>query len=208
MQGSYEWHCDRAGKATASEFDLIMNRPGSWKRYAEKIRKDRDQLLSGTLTTNNIDHVPAIAWGKKYESKARAEFEFRHQVDVNVPDFRDLSSASMIGCSADGIYKTDNVLCGIEIKCPFNESNHFLTIADGMPYKHMAQVQGCIWIWGLKGIYFISYDPRQHGIHQYYEQWIPRDDKYIQTLDRKVHKFLEYVDSGEIITSTSIPSLF
>lgn len=206
-QGSKEWLIQRLGCATASQFSRVMGGPAAWTSYAKQIREER-KLLERINSDEDVE-IPngytnnAMAWGNKYESHARAEFEFRNDVDVNVPSFVKHPNIPWCGCSPDGLVGTvEDPEWFIEIKCPFNESVHMETLANGIPKQHKPQIQGQHMICGLQMGTFITFDPRRERGRRYKEFTTVLDEEYAATLTSRIVKFLEFVESGDEVPSS------
>jgi putative phage-type endonuclease len=193
-QGSAGWLADRAGHATASCFaDIVaIGKTG-------KPLKARDDYLM-KLVVERITAEPvasassfAMNWGTDAEPYARAEYELATGNIVTEVGFVRHPVHKWIGASSDGRVGPRGA---VEIKCPHNSAIHLQTWAEGMPEHHTAQVQGQIWILDLDWVDFCSYDPRLQsgGEHlKLYTQRIPRDQKYIDSLEDQVLQFLAEV---------------
>jgi predicted phage-related endonuclease len=206
-QRTDQWFRDRLGKVTASRFGDVMGSPAAWRSYASEIRQGIE-LRASIDNGDPVDLPPsfcneAMAWGNTYEDVARAEYEMRFDVDVVVPDFIVHPTHSHIGCSADGlIFIEDSPLAvpvgGIEGKCPFNQNVHARTLVTReMPTEHRPQVQGVIWVCGLKWCDFTSFDPRRDDDGRLFVARQLRDETYIALLAERVGRFWQFVVSGD-----------
>jgi predicted phage-related endonuclease len=191
LQRTEEWFADRCGHVTASRFCdvLAVGKTG-------KPLKARDDYLM-RLVIERITGQPAesvdsyaMAWGRDAEPFARAAFEAETALIVTESPFVKHPSISFVGCSPDGLIGKD---AGYESKCPKNSAVHLATIRDGMPEEHAAQVQGCMWVTGRSRWHFVSFDPRMPEHLRLYHQVIDRDEKYIQSLELEVIRFLDEV---------------
>lgn len=222
-QGSQEWHKVRLGKITASQMSRVMGSNRSWSSYARQLRDELailDRINAGEDIElgNNFDNE-AMAWGRRWEPVARAEYEFREDCDVNEDGFIIHPEYPFIGASPDGSIEPDDdsMLGTLEIKCPFSESVHLATIANGMPSSHKPQTQTQIWTTGAHWVSFVSYDSRRDLARQYFHQKIERDGTYINLMESRCLEFWEFVQSGtegpgkiksDRIRSNTIPELF
>src|SRR5882757_4309420 len=144
---------------------------------------------TGLWKSNRI-YQCQIYGGKDLEPFARRAYEIEKGAIVDETGFIPHPTIEFCGGSPDGLVGIDG---GIEIKCPKDRRIHMQTWRYGMPVEHIAQVQGNIWINGLKWIDFISYDPRAPEQFRLYVQRIHRDDKYILALESHVIEFLGQV---------------
>lgn len=210
-QGSYEWRVARLGMVTASEFGRLWTEAGR-RGYAAKLRHEREMLERHVADGEELVVGPdfesrSTEWGKTTEPLARAEWELRHDADLEVPAFVFHSDLEFVGCSPDGLA----IPGGVEIKCPYVEGNHQRTLVAGMDDDHVPQVQGVIWVCGLEWLDFVSYDPRAPLHMQYYEQRVYRDDRYIAALADRVARFWRYVVDGDyepVTDGRTIPTIF
>jgi hypothetical protein len=214
-QGSREWRMARLGKVTASRFGDIMagTESGAYCSYAKQLRTEL-AMLEKLKAGEPVEFAPdfysaATAWGTRFEPMARAEYEFKHDCDVEVQPFLTHHAYPFVGASPDGIWHSI-LRTGLEIKCPYDPGRHAETTVHGMAHEHMAQVQGGMWVTGLESWVFISFDPRRKDSGRYYEQLVWRDAEYIERLQHMVLGFWDFVNSGQEIpiASDSVPILF
>lgn len=213
-QRTDEWYRKKLGKVTASEFRRLRT-PGGRASYARRIRDELDKLkileAGGEIELGPDFSAAATDWGIIQEPRARATWEFRHEVDLVQVDFVQHPRFPFVGCSPDGL--TPDGRGGAEFKCPYNERVHLDTLVAGkMPAEHVPQTQGQIWICGLEWVDFGSFDPRREPSRQYFETRIHRDERYIQQLARDVFDFWDFVLSGKErepeIVSGELPIIF
>lgn len=195
LQGSPEWFAERAGRATASEFETVQmegrskNVPSETRfKYAVQLAMER---VSGTIAQGGT--FAATEHGKTFEPHAQMAYEERTGNVVEVVSFI-RHPTLMAGASPDGLIDLNG---GLEIKCPANPLVHFLTLKRGMPKEHTGQVQGGMWITGRKWWDFVSYRPDAPEGLKLYIQRIERDEAYIANLEAKVMQFLGEVDELE-----------
>lgn len=209
-QGSKEWLEARRCKLTASEFHIVTSGTTAAKeRLVDRILKELSGYVFPEINARSLSH------GKEYEDHAIGAYEL-HQLergkDIEVdkcgllvhPDY------SFIGGSPDGLVGVDGL---IEVKNPYNNENHRVTLITGMPAKHRPQCVGNIWVSGREWCDFISHDPHEpHIPNRLYVQRIYRDDDEIALLADQVLNFwdkhisrLEPVKSEDLLT-TQIPT--
>ncbi|ENZ1877358.1 lambda exonuclease family protein [Salmonella enterica] len=151
-QNSEEWELLRLGKATASNFGLIMaNEGGAFgepaKRYALQIALEQIKGCKSELTYSN-EHMER---GHEQELIARMLYEERYFIDVDNGGFFDHDT---YGDSPDGLVGTDGLL---EIKSVV-ASTHYATMVRGKfdpTYKW--QLIGHLDCSGRDWVDFVSY---------------------------------------------------
>lgn len=189
-QQTADWLKARAGHVTASRFKDVLAKIKSGE--AQTRAKYRLQLVTERLTGLPVEGYKnaAMAWGTEREPEARMAYEAATGEIVAEVGFLVHPTIQWCGASPDGLVGADGM---VEIKCPFESTVHVLTLIDGMPSEHMAQIQGNLWVNGRKWCDFISYDPRLPEGLQLHRQRIERDDKFISSLVAEVAQFLAEV---------------
>ena len=182
-QGTEEWHAARRGKATSSRFKDCLN---SGKGFTQTNLSYIYELVAENLTgeTKQVS-ARAIDHGNEWEWFVREYIEKARGVEVWEVGFSPLPSDDRIGGSPDGIVGKNETI--VEIKCPYNSAVHVKTLVTGeMPFEHMAQVQGNMWVTGAANAIFASFDPRVDSRNNLVLIDVPRDDEYIEMLKEKV----------------------
>jgi len=156
-QRSEEWLAARLGKFTASRFgDLMTNARKKdevlgataisyiYEKAAELLTEERKEIFGA-----------ALDWGNEYESICKAYYSELKGVTIEEMPFVLINEYS--GASPDGM--VDGEL--IEIKCPYNTSNHLKTAFEGyIDPKYVWQMQGQMLATGALACRFLSFDPR------------------------------------------------
>jgi putative phage-type endonuclease len=190
-QRSDEWFMARLGKATASRFNDIMSTTKTG--YGAGRKNYRAELVIERLTGEKIENYTNsfMQWGIDNEPTARLAYE-SESGDI-VKDATFVQHALLdAGASPDGYIGDDGIL---EIKCP-NSATHIQTLqSKKIPYQYIAQVQGQMWITGRAWAKFVSFDPRMPINAQIIIIDVPRDDEYIEKLEKEVTSFLEEVEA-------------
>ncbi len=193
-QGTEQWHQDRSGCATASQFcDIIAvsKKDGKpLKARDDYIWKVVTERLYGTPTESVT--AKSMEWGKELEPFARQAYEVLTGSIIVPSGFVFHPTIAFCGASPDGLIEQDG---GIEIKCPKDRRVHMQTWLTGMPVDHMPQVQGNMWVNDRAWWDFISYDPRAPIEFQLYVQRIHRTDHYIKALESHVVEFLKEAEA-------------
>lgn len=223
IQLSHDWFKVRLGKITGSEMSRVMGGPRAWASYARQLREELatlDRLEAGEEIELGSDFdTEATAWGRRWEPAALAEYSFREDVDVDAVGFAVHPDFPFIGCSVDGkVYEGGGLRGIIEAKCPYSESVHLHTLSCGVvPGEHIHQVQTGIWVYGVDGGSFVSFDPRRDLNRKYFHRLVERDGTYISLMEARCLEFWEFVKSGrdepgkiksDRIGSDTIPQLF
>lgn len=168
-QGTPEWFNDRLCHFTSSEIYKLMTNPKSKKdQEAGKPSKTAEEYIFEKLAEDMTGMRKCSAdtkserWGETYEPEAISAYESASGNKVDLCGFIEWSR--MFGGSPDGLVGEDGI---IEIKCPFNSSNHvrYLLLENqyelnGLEPEYYAQIQGNLLVTGRKWCDFISYDPR------------------------------------------------
>lgn len=188
IQGTDEWLKARCGIVTASRFNDVMAKIKSGEasyRYNYKAEKVAERLTG--LPTPSFSNS-AMIWGTDHEDEARSVYEAIK--DIKVKQTGLVRFGEWIGASPDGLVGEEGL---IEIKCP-NTATHIQTLlANEMPKKHYAQVQGQMWITDRMWCDFVSYDPRLDDKNAIFITRVKRDDVYIKSLEDEVNKFVQEV---------------
>ena len=189
-QGTPEWHQLRLGKVTASRVSDVMAKiktgeSASRKNYRAELVVQRLTGLPSESFTN-----AAMEWGTATEPMARIAYEIEKEVLVEQVGFIEHPTIAMFGCSPDGLVH-DGM---IEIKCP-NSATHIEYLTDNKaPAKYINQMQCQMAVTGKKWCDFVSFDPRLPEDLQLFVVRVPRDDKYIGTMEVEVVEFLTEVE--------------
>lgn len=184
-QGTQEWLDARLGLATASEFHKVMtcmNKPNVLPAGAMTYMNDLiTEIMTGEskgFTSKYTDH------GIEYEPQARDIYEIDHDVTVR-PVGLCINNNNLWGYSPDGLVGDSGL---IEIKCPYNITNHIDAILNGMHKKHLPQVQGGLMITGRQWCDFVSYAPAL-PTQPIEIRRIERDEEYICKLKKRLTLF-------------------
>ncbi len=154
-QGTPEWRAIKAGVASPSNFDRLITASMKPSSQADDYYYE---LMAEWILGECKELPPNLFWvnrGSELEPKARLAFEIIHG-DVHQVGFAFKDKSKLIGCSPDGFYGKK---AGLEIKVP-EPNNHLSYYLRGeIPKKYLPQVQGSMWITGLKEWYFMSWNP-------------------------------------------------
>ncbi len=153
-QGELDWFILRAAIPTASEFDNLVT-PEFKPRFGETrhtylCKKAAEWWQGGPLPQIN---TWSMDQGKILEQEAIPWFEWDQQCEVRRVGFI-TNDAHSAGCSPDGLIGED---CGIEIKCPFAETQVRYLVGGVVPKDYLAQVHGGMYVTGYPRWKFLSY---------------------------------------------------
>lgn len=177
-QRSNEWHAARSGRLTASRFaDVIAGKDTKRRRmYMKNILLDLREVDDFELDSPWFKH------GQEWEDEARERYEFETERSVTLVGLITHPVLDYVAASPDGLVGEDG---GIEIKC-HKSYPEFVKVRDnGIPARHLPQVQGNMWVTGRKWWDFIGY---WKGLRQgipataFTVRRIERDDDFIKRL--------------------------
>lgn len=152
----------RNGMFTGSEVYKLMGAKGMGKTGETYIYEKVSEFLTGLPCKEEFSSA-ATAWGIEHEDEAKQYFEAA--TGLKVEPVGTISNDMIVG-TPDGIIK-GLVDVGFEIKCPYNSGNHVKNLMmqsandllDLRP-EYYWQCVSYMWLTGLKGWKFCSYDPR------------------------------------------------
>jgi len=154
-QHSEAWHEARCGRVTGTRFkDLIMGE--STKGYKDLVTNIACEIITGRAEETYTNAI--MEAGIETEPEARKEYENQFGVDIKqvgfiIPDENHVYH-DWIGISPDGLTQDEGM---IEIKCPLMKTHLGYIEANVLPSEHEKQIQGQLFVTGLKYCDFISY---------------------------------------------------
>ena len=203
QQGEQEWLDARAGIPTTSEFANLVT--PAWKvRTAKDIETYLHKKLAERMGyTVSVFFSGPMEQGSILEDTARPWYAFAHNRDVAACGFFTTDDGSA-GCSPDGIFgpPEDIAECGgIEIKCPQPHAHFGYLLANEVPAKYRAQVQGAMYVTGAKKWTFVSYlgDGFVNGKTVPVPKLVltvPRDEVAMSALGEALAAFNKRLDAG------------
>jgi hypothetical protein len=154
-QGTDEWRGIKGGVVSPSNFDRLVTAAMKPSSQADDYFFD---LMAEWVMGKCKELPPNLYWvnrGTDMEPQARLAVSII-MGDVHQVGFAYKDKRKLIGCSPDGFLgKT----AGLEIKVP-DPHNHMAYYLRGTcPKKYLPQVQGSMWVTGLKEWYFASWNP-------------------------------------------------
>ena len=166
---------------TASSFPLLMknDKKGTGPAQTAMAVIERHAIEMLGVKYEEIELVPCI-WGIENESNAFIAYEKSTLSRPKKALFKISPTLSYVGGTMDGLVGSNG---GIEIKCPYNPTNHIKITEQIKNYFY--QIQGYIWIYELDWIDFVSYDPRYPAEYCLCIKRMERDDKIIKSLEER-----------------------
>jgi len=194
-QGSPEWFAQRLGKVTASRVaDVIAKTKTGYSTsrdnyMAQLVCERMTGVVAESFTNAAMQH------GTDTEPLARAAYEAHADVLVDEVAMIAHPTIEAAGASPDGLVGDVGQL---EIKCP-NTATHIDTLlSQTVLGKYNTQMQWQMACTGRQWCDFVSFDPRLPTELQLFVKRVPRDDAYIQMLEKEVVLFLTELD-GKIM---------
>jgi hypothetical protein len=127
-----------------------------------------------------------MADGTEREPKARIFYEGITGNKVEQVGLIYLDERKTIACSPDGLIKSNGTyIKGLEIKCPKLSTQIRRVRENVLPKEYILQVQGSMWVTGLKEWDFISWHPNYKPLIL----TVKRDEALIEKLSKAVLDF-------------------
>jgi hypothetical protein len=212
-QHTKEWFLARRGKLTSSKMKTIVH--GGPKGWLTLIKKLQAELASDDFLGPDLEHIPAIAHGRKHEPIALANIELERGIDASLVGFVTHPIYDYIGCSSDWVEydpATKRVKVNGEIKCPLDLKRHLAVYQTGrMPDDHRPQVQCQMFVHEVDRTLFTSYHPdAPHWKIRTVCVEVPRDETYVELMLRRCEEFrrVMFGESTVYKKVIEIPSLF
>jgi len=190
-QGSEAWFQMRLGKITASRVTDVMAKIKTGEAAGRKNYKA--ELIAERLT-NIVQPMgftsAAMVWGTESEPQARAAYEFINDVDVELITFVDHPTIGHAGASPDGFVGDDGLL---EIKNPNTATHIDYLLNRKIPKKYINQMQWQMACTDRQWCDWMSFDSRMPEHLNKLIIRVPRDNAYINEIEREVAKFNEEI---------------
>lgn len=195
-QQTEEWYQARAGMITASRFGDIMSPRGLTKTADDYLNALAVQRLGGTMEGRSLDGLPAIEHGHTYEPDARRFYQLSLDIRIQQVGLLTRDDWPGVGGSPDGLVDdpAEDGPGGVEIKCPYNSSNHVNYLLGHVPSKYDWQMQGLMWLTKRDWWDFVSYDPRMPENLRLYRRRIRRDLDKHENLEARLKRFGKEID--------------
>lgn len=185
-QRSVEWYQARRGKATGSQFNVLMAKRGlgkSAETYAKSLIADEiqdtfEEQFTSKAMQNGIDLEPVAI--NRYEIETMNE----------VTPFGFITKGDFIGCSPDGLVGSNG---GIEVKCPSRDKHINNLLSTKCPPEYYDQIQGLIHISDLDWCDFVSYNPHFKKPYQIKIIRVLPDLAWVELFKERIIEFKELI---------------
>ena len=179
-QRSDEWFNARLGIPTASSFNKLITSTGKPSTQAatyintliaERVTGERSETHTSPAMERGTElEADAVAWYELLTDNVVVETGFHRHPDV------------ACGASPDGLVG-DGEGC-LEIKCPMASTHVANLRKNAVPSQYVPQIQGQMWVLGLKWCDFVSYHPQLPPTLIR----VTRDEGFIEALAEQVRK--------------------
>jgi hypothetical protein len=186
----------RIGRFTGSEIHKLMSAKGIGKTGETYIFEKAAEFLTGEPIKPEFT-AQSTQWGIDHELEAQLYFQSATGLIIDKCDT--LDNGSIVG-TPDGLIKSE--LCGFEIKCPFNSSNHLRNFLmsgssdlEDLRPEYYWQIVAYMWLTGYNKWKFCSYDPRFKDAKRMLILNIDLNKEHLEALKHRVSIAKEMFDS-------------
>jgi putative phage-type endonuclease len=182
-QQSEEWYKQRAGRPSASNFDMLITTKGEPSKQAEKYMHTlAGERLLGTKAETYQNE--AMKRGTELEGEARQLYEFITGNEIKQVGICFYDDRMLYCASPDGLIEPDGCL---EIKSPNMATHVGYLLKQELPTDYFQQVMGQLLCTGRQWVDFFSYYP---GIAPFLIR-VPRNDEFISKLKVRLESFCQ-----------------
>jgi len=157
-QGSEAWFDARCGKITGTRFKTLMSAE-STIGYKDLVTDLAGEILTGEIEQGYTNED--MQRGIDLEPEARKLYEYLFECEVEEVGFcepdEDNVFHGLIGISPDGLLKDSGIT---EFKCPKRKTHLNYIEKNVMPNEYKWQIQGQLFVTGVKYCDFMSYHPK------------------------------------------------
>lgn len=181
-QGTPEWFQGRLGIPTASNFDKLLT--GTLKPSAQSVDYMHKLVVEWYRQVPEESFVSDwMKRGTDMEPEARSAYEFITDTEVHQTGLVYSDKRKLISCSPDGLLADR----GLEIKCPSPAVHGGYIMSEKLPARYVAQVQGSMYVTGMKQWDFFSYHPEMPP----YLITVNRDERFMKAIDKELEDFID-----------------
>jgi len=201
-QQSDAWFLARKGKFTSSQIHKLLGEPKS------KEAKERGDLSDGALTYimeciaesvgGEIPKFSNFATERGNELEPQAKVKYAFETGNKVFGISFIERDRHYGGSPDGKVEENDIIGGLEIKCPYNSSIHLEHCLIKTPEYFKAYFKEYYWqcvshinLMEVEWCDFVSYDPRINHDKCFHVFRLQRDEKELELLNKKIAKAKE-----------------
>lgn len=196
-QQSEAWFEAKCGRVTGTRFKALVAGE-STQTYKDLVTNIACEIITGkmeeTYSNANMEH------GLETEPEARDEYQDICSIRVKEIGFvipnEDTKYHEWIGISPDGFTEDEGM---IEIKCPLARTHLEYIEAKRLPSEYRYQVQGQLFVSGLKYCDFISYVEgmkpfiiRVYPDLELFKEFEKRLDVLIEQVKKKLENYYKY----------------
>jgi putative phage-type endonuclease len=196
-QRSEAWYSVKCGLVTSTRFKSLVAKETT-DAYKDLVTNIACEIITGKMEEGYSNAM--MEYGIEMEPKARIEYEDIVDCEVKTVGFITRNEGDKyyewIGDSPDGLLPEDGVL---EIKCPLARTHMEYIERNELPSEYRHQVQGHLFVTGLKYCDFVSYFPGMKlfvfrvypDINQFHD-YEDRLDKLIKDVEMKLAMYNNY----------------
>ena len=209
-QRSEPWYLAKCGLVTSTRFKSLCAKDKTGA-YKDLITNLACEIITGKMEETYSNAL--MEYGIETEPLARKEYEDIIDCEVKTVGFitpdEDSKYYSWIGDSPDGLLPDEGVL---EIKCPLARTHLEYIEANKLPAEYRHQVQGHLFVTGLKYCDFMSYVPgmksfiiRVYPDLELFAEFEKRLDQAIKQIQNKIEVYNKYDLLYENLPDTGRP---
>jgi len=196
-QRSEAWYSIKCGLVTSTRFKSLVAKETT-DTYKDLVTNLACEIITGKMEKTYSNAM--MEYGIETEPLARAEYEWITDIPVKTVGFitpdEDHKYHSCIGDSPDGLLPEEGIL---EIKCPLARTHFNYMEAGKLPSEYRYQVQGHLFVTGLKYCDFVSFVPgmklfiiRVYPEPELFTEFERRLDILIEQVDQKIKLYNNY----------------
>ena len=196
-QRSEAWYAVKCGLVTSTRFKNLCSKETT-DSYKDLVTNIACEIITGKMEENYSNAI--MEYGIETEPKARQEYEDIVDCEVKLAGFITPDEGheyfDWIGDSPDGLLPEDGIL---EVKCPLARTHLEYIEANKLPSEYRHQVQGHLFVSGLKYCEFVSYFPRMklfifrvYPDLELFKEFEVRLDKLIKDVENKLKVYEQY----------------
>ena len=191
-QGSVEWLLERSGNITASRIKQLLT-GGSGVTRKSYIYDIVTEIMTQSNTESFCNYN--MQMGSLLEPFASRCYTAQTGRILTSVGMGYLNADKRVSASPDGLVYENGILRrGVEIKCQLPK-NHLKTMVEmKSPKQFKAQMQTCMWIFGVDYWDYISFCPQWRRLSLAILE-MERDDEMIEEISEKTHVALHEINN-------------
>jgi putative phage-type endonuclease len=192
-QQSEAWYQARCGRVTGTRFKSLVAKDTT-DAYKDLVTNIACEMITGKMEETYSNAI--MEYGIETEPIARKEYENLFEVEVITAGFimpdESTKYHEWIGISPDGLLPEDGIL---EIKCPLMRTHLEYIERNELPSEYRYQIQGELFVTGLKYCDFMSYVP---GMKSFIIRVFP-DLELFTEFERRLDVLIQQVEQKLLI---------